>query len=66
MDYENPYELQLAGQKLAKIFQESKVPVNSQEAKQILIEVKSHPKELEKSIVNIYEAIHKFTINNKQ
>ena len=65
VDYENPYELQLAGQKLAKIFQESKVPVSSQEAKQILIEVKSHPKELEKSIVNIYEAIHDFTTKNK-
>lgn len=61
VDWENPLELQVASQKMAKIFQESKVPVSSEEAKAIFIEVKSHPKELEKSIINIFNAVTTFT-----
>jgi len=60
MDWGNPAELDNTLKKLRMIMKDSKIDISSHDLKAIMLEVKSHPRELEKSILNIYNAFQVF------
>ncbi|KPJ94011.1 MAG: hypothetical protein AMJ53_06135 [Gammaproteobacteria bacterium SG8_11] len=59
-DWNNPVEVQKASSQLVTIMKEAGVQITQQEAAQILIEVNNHPKELQRSLLNIQKSFTEF------